>query len=364
MRLSLDELQFLRSVYGLAPFDVSADSQIASLTANVPSEPGFYRDLRTYSQQLGIDPTSLLIVIASESGFSRGKIGGGPAVWGTEGDHDLTPRGLVGFTAANVSRGGLGGIMSWQEWDALPNMTAQDQLKYVYLLTLSNMGRVGGRPFVNTFELYVSNAAPGTLRADPSLYKDSDVLYSGASWLTNLAIDNWPTNYLRVAMLRNELTEATTSPQAYAKKVAALKLIRGKVTFGDLRNYADRMNGVGPNAASWGGNPARWALAWNLALRRYSDVWGSGSPIYSREGAVEPRYVQTSLTVQRPGYTFDSRMPNETEASPPGILPSAGGAMTPTFGAGDFSVGSSWWGAVAGAGLMVGAVVAYAHLKK
>ncbi len=355
------ELMFLRGVFGVgSASDPSQDSAILSTgnvgAGNVPSDPGFYVDLAKYCAELGIDPRDLLAVIASESNFKTGEIG--PAFVPTSGPyagHDVTPRGLIGFTVANIPS-----VMGWAEWDALPKLSQREQLAYVARVLKLNQQRIG-RPYTNAFETYVSVAAPAHLSRAGG-YSADDTLYSGDDWITNPGIDSWPNNFQRQAMLRSEVPEMNAGLVDYLHKLAGLGLIHGRVTFGDLSNYLDRMRGTDPNGAGWAGNPARWALAWNLAFRRFLETAQTHvekSVPYTQPSY--PRYQPVVETASAPGsaYSFDSSIP-QGPSSGPGGGPRrvAKTSSTPFLGSSLFTE------LLIGVGVIVGGVVVYQHLKK
>jgi hypothetical protein len=364
MALTPDELAFLRGVYGLGAADASRDAEITRAVAKVPTDPVFYTTLDDAANKLAIDPAWILIVVASESNFDVGKI---PGRWPTfrapDGSVvDGTPRGLNGFTADNV-----GTTMTASEWEALPSMTAAQQMVFVYRVLAQNMKtRLGGRPYAKMLEVYISNALPGALRPD-GRYGDDDVLYSGVYWLQNAGIDSWPTNFQRVAMLRNEVDELNADMPAYVQKLASMGLLHGKVLMKDLRNYADRMNGADPNGAGWGGNPARWALSWNLALKRYNKIVNAYSDTSaSKIPKSEPKYSGVSVSSKRPGYTFDSSLPNgpgPAGSAPLGpiAVPSASPPIMRGFSLPINLTEPSWLFAAAGAGILIAGALVMAH---
>jgi hypothetical protein len=317
MAFSQDELVFLRSLAGNlfgAPLATSDPSKDAVLTRKsnlngagyVPDDPGFYTDLKAYSEALGFDPLAMLVIIASESNFNTGTIS--PPIIATPQTsldksligHDLAPRGLIGFTAINVPT-----LLSAAEWDALPTMTAKQQLAYVVKAMKSSLARVANRPFSNAYELYLANASPASLTASGK-YDLTSTLYSGNDWLDNLGMDHGPpiddkgvpqgdTAYsiaLKTGQTASLPPNASRQQKlAFAGPLVQQGRIKGKVTLGDLQKHSERMNQPG------------WNLAWQLAARRYQDA---NTPI-----------VQTSFESDKPfafpDFTAQSLAPSESK---------------------------------------------------
>ena len=296
-----------------------------------------------------------------ESNFATGRIAPEGTYRNASG-MDTTPRGLIGFTADVVPT-----IMSWQEWNALPSLSARDQLGYVYKVFRANMDHyLGGRPYNSAYELYVSNALPAALSPSGSYSNPDAPLYTGRFWADNLGLDSWPNNLQRQAMLRGEVPEMQQNPLAYAHKLVTLGLLHGAVTMGDLQRYVSRMNGKDPNAAGWAGNPARWALAWNLALRRFLETVRAPA-----EASPKPEFVpavyETTSSASGPAFQFDDSMPGSPGSASLTPPPRSGSSISSHLRSGSFRqaplLGSDWLGVAVGVGILVaiGAAVAYAR---
>lgn len=273
MDVSPEELRLLRKAYGKAADDASYDAIILAPNryvgpSYVPSDPGFYEDLKKTAEALGVDPKGLLIVLASESNLNPGTIGGRViADSGPLKGHDVTPRGLPGFTKAIVP-----GLATVAEWDAMPKMTAREQLPFVLKL-YKYAGEQKGRPLSSNFELYLTTAAPSALSSS-GRYNLDQTMYGGRAWESNFSLDHGlpvrpdgvpagPT-YDVYAQRQGVNVSAMTQAEklAYAKRLAAQGILKGRVTLGDLVRHLERMQDRG------------WRAAWQLAWRRYQQANG------------------------------------------------------------------------------------------
>lgn len=273
MDLAQDELRLLRKAFGYAPDDPSHDALVTRVDRYtgpgfVPSDPGFYADLKQLAQALNVDPKGLLIVLASESNFNPGTIGGkAVAESGPLKGHDTTPRGLAGFTKAIVPA-----LATVAEWDAMPKMSAREQLPFVYKL-YKYAGDQKGRPLSTNFELYLTTAAPNALSGS-GRYSLNQTMYGGRAWESNFSLDHGlplrpdgvpagPT-YDSYAQAHGVRTAAMTQAEklAYAKQLASEGVLKGRVTLGDLVRHLERMQDRG------------WRAAWQLAWRRYQQANG------------------------------------------------------------------------------------------
>lgn len=347
MALTADELSFLRTAYGLDPSDASQDAYFNRALSNVPSDPGFYTDLNAQSKPIGMTPQDLLVILASESGYNTGKINGGPyiATSGPLAGHDTTPRGLPGFTYVVVPT-----LMNAAQWDALPTMTQRQQLPFVMKQMQIWTQRLQ-RPFINAFEMYLSNANPASLIPGPNpQYNPSTPMWTGQAWWNNPNMDVGPggDSAGSYAIKHGETAQLNSNTREYMTQLAAKGVIKGYASIGDLQRFASRM--IGKQAS----------LPWKLASKRYADANGVSASV------VPVSYSPASKTDASPVYTPNN--PYEPDFSIPGA--SGGGSgiagspvMMTATGTIDFPIPGPF-AIAATVGVLLGIVgLAYFHVR-
>lgn len=353
MDLTPEELKLLRKAYGRGVDDSSYDAAILapnrySGPTFVPSDAGFYTDLKQVAEALGVDPKGMLIVMASESNLNPGTTGGRAiAESGPLKGHDVTTRGLVGFTKAIVP-----GLATVAEWDAMPAMTARQQLPFVYKL-YKYAGDQKGRRLSSNFELYLTTAAPSALSGS-GRYNLATTLYGGRAWESNFSIDAGPPlrsdgvptgpTYDVYAKQHGANVAAMTQAEklAYAKELAAKGIIKGRVTLGDLVRHLERMQDRG------------WRAAWQLAWRRYQQA--NGLPFDPIAYEVEPQLEPF------PSFVPPSSDPSES-------LPSGARAVEPPLpltatGSVDYRLPVYLWPSLLGVAAASAALAAGYHLTR
>lgn len=269
-----DELVFLRAI---AKVDLKDASHDAALTARnrysgpyfVPDDPEFYVDLMALSKALKFDPIEALIIIASESNFNPDTISAGKeiATSGPLKGRDVMPRGLIGFTKDTVPS-----IMTPSEWEAMPKMTARQQLPFVAKVLQAASDRTGNRPYGSGIDLYLATAAPAA-RTQSGRYNLARTMYAGPNWQSNFGLDFGPPLNARGIYagpsageyaLHHKETEkygtTAASRLAYAKDLAEKGIIKGRVTLGDLQRWVERMS-LPENRAAWKLASKRFHLA-------------------------------------------------------------------------------------------------------
>lgn len=278
MAYTEDEMVIIRKASGVNPDDPSKDPEITATRtftgpAYVPDDRQFYLDLKAASEAFEFDPKSALIVIASESNFRTGYHGDNPAVptSGPYAGHDTRPRGLIGFTYPFAGSDPVKSIYSLEEWDAMPSMTAREQMEFVSRFLQRVKVMTAGKPLRSIYDLYLAAAAPSLITWSGK-YDMRSPLYQGSSWETNLGLDAGPPfkpngvpigdTFLSYAYKNGELGKVQTKADkiAYAKNLVEKGVIKGFVSMGDLLRHVDRMNDSG------------WKVAWQLANYRYKQA--------------------------------------------------------------------------------------------
>jgi len=312
-----EELRLLRKLSGLLPENASKDAQITAKSFAtgpyfVPDDPGFYTDLKAFADAEGFDPVALLVVLASESNFYPGPVGSKPLVpiSGPLKGHDTRTRGIAQFTYPLI-----GDIYTLDEWDALSNMTAREQLPFAIKILRSAQKSVG-RKFTgpsSRFETYLANAAPSRIKGS-GRYNMADKLYEGSAWSSNLGLDHGPPfDKIGVPRGPNFAEYASQSKAeadklkamgnvAYAKDLAERGIIKGHVSLGDLMRNVERMK--------WGA----WQLAWQLASYRYHEANNLPQPVkisfWGDDVQLEPW----------PDFTPEIEAPEEGDAGAPSAV--------------------------------------------
>jgi hypothetical protein len=165
----------------------------------------FSTKLNDISQDLGMNPRDLLLVIYLESGAN-------PAAKNPSG-----ATGLIQFMPSTLKGMGL----SSQEIKTFGQKTAEDQLNYVKQYVKSHMGLVGGKPFTSATQYYVANFFPIALKKwngdDPE--KNANVV---------VVDGNSPNPNERAAYKQNTILDANKD---------------NKITVGDITTVLMRMEG-------------------------------------------------------------------------------------------------------------------------
>lgn len=190
-----------------------------------PRDPQFYADLDVMAQRVGAKSEDLLLVWTSESGI------------------DPTLHGYARTFSTLIKPIALG-VMDEATWEKLPSMSARDQLPYVERAVYAPAHKAIGRPFRNTFEVYLANAAPALLRSDGNYNPDS-VMYEGSNYPDNWPMDNMPAG----ASAAKQDGVSITSPRGtyeYAKTLIDRGVLKGYVSLGDLANFGKRILHGGP----------------------------------------------------------------------------------------------------------------------
>lgn len=108
----------------------------------------FYPKLVQISNELGMNPEDLLLVMTSESGINPSSF-----------ESKYHGAGLLGFMPDTLK--GLGFKGTWQDFI---NMSGADQLDYVKKLVHNNMSVNNGKPFTSAAQYYVANLWPIALK--------------------------------------------------------------------------------------------------------------------------------------------------------------------------------------------------------
>lgn len=185
-----------------------------------PTDSQFYTDLATYAQGWNMKPEDALWIWSSETGL------------------DPSGSGSARTISTLMHDGVVPSLMTQAEWDSLPSLTARQQLPFIdRYYSLIHSKYLLNRPFKDTFEVYLANAAPGLLRVD-GRYNPLSVMYGSpqtpgnAVWLANWPMDNYPSG----------IAAAAGMPQTAdtAKLLLSTGKLKGYITLGDLRSFGMR----------------------------------------------------------------------------------------------------------------------------
>jgi hypothetical protein len=195
-----------------------------------PIDPAFYADLIAFGQRVGVRPEDALFVWASETGL-RTDLSGATR------------------TFASLSKPlAVPAVMPESVWERLPTLSAREQLPYVEAAVFSPARKlIGGRAFRNAFEVYLATLAPGLLRPD-GRYAVETPLYVGKNYPDNWTMDNFPEgapayqSWIRDAAARSERDLSLRAAYPVALDLIARGVLKGFVSLGDLRNFAERVN--------------------------------------------------------------------------------------------------------------------------
>lgn len=294
---------------------------------SAPQDPLFYRDLDAMAQRVGAKSEDLLLVWSSESDL-RSDLAGNSRTFST----------LMHYIA-------VPSVMSEEEWQKLPTMTARAQLPYVEKAIYAPAHRALGRSFRNTFETYLANAASGMLRPSGG-YSQASVMYAGSNYPDNWPMDNAPAGVLAAQKAGVRIT----SPRAtyeFAKDLVSSGALKGYVSLGDLEVFGKRLLG----SASVAGSTFQSALT-NLHAVRASLIAGEapsiGGPMSDFLAWRPVSYQPGDASSAAGGYVpdFDSAFPAGAPRDDRVATPQKARAKMPAH-AGGSAPNSISWGTIA-----------------
>jgi hypothetical protein len=185
-----------------------------------PTDTNFYIQLAKLFSGFG-KPEDFLWIWSSETGFDP-SLSGGYRTISTLGKGTVVP-----------------GIISQADWDKLPTLSATDQLPFIARYYKWIYDNFLGRPFQDTFEVYLANAGQALLRKD-GRYNVGSVMYgsprdpAGSVWQANWPMDNYPTAVSEASARKVPLS------LDLGKTLVNEGKLKGWISLGDLKNFGMR----------------------------------------------------------------------------------------------------------------------------
>lgn len=192
-------------------------------------EQSFYRKLNAISQDLGMNPRDLLLVMFFESGLN-------PAAKNPHGG----ATGLIQFMPATLKGMGVNP-------KGFGNKSATEQLDYVKQYIKGKQGVMNGQPFTSATQYYHANFFPATLvrwkgsdpfknRNVPVVSANSSSQQERAAYKENRVLDYNGDGVISVGDLTNTLMKAEQSPQ-FKQALSQLNNVAGE---GRVSEYSRR----------------------------------------------------------------------------------------------------------------------------
>jgi hypothetical protein len=291
---------------------------------SAPKDPLFYVDLDAMAQRVGAKAEDLLLV------------------WTSESDLNTNLTGFARTFSTLLHSSAVPGMMSEATWQQLPTMTARQQLPYVEKI-YAGAHKTLGREYRNTFEVYLTNAAPALLRPDGN-YNPSTVMYEGSNYPDNWPMDNRDT-WLPVAYRDHVNVTSPRDSYDYAKTLVSRGILKGYVSLGDLQKFGERVLTAASGGQATSGT-FHTALAYLDAVRKTTAL-GMPASIVAPPGATEgaegiehaagvsmaPGY-QPNFDAFPPGAPIDTRVASPEKArkdlpAKAGGVPSRGFSIWP-----------------------------------
>ena len=185
-----------------------------------PRDGAFYAALDPMAQRVGAKAEDLLLVWSSETNLQPNLAG-----------NSRTISTLMHYTAVPA-------LMDEATWQKLPAMSPLEQLPYIERY-YAPAHKILGRPFKNTFEVYLANAGRSLLRPGAD-YSPDTPMYVGAEYPDNWPMDNAPAG-AKAAQAAGVRIASPRGTYDFARSLVADGTLKGYVSLGDLRNFAARI---------------------------------------------------------------------------------------------------------------------------